>query len=69
MSLLADFAANEIGWDAVLSRLTKAQTDYIRRAAEADTLDEHLDLRGRMRGIAQALTLIADARNEFRKTQ
>lgn len=69
MSLLGEFAANEIGWDAVIAKLNHAVSDYQRRAADADTHDEHLDQRGRMRGVMQALALIDQARREFRSTK
>lgn len=66
MSVLFEFAANEIGWENVIARLERAAADYRQRAADADSHDEHLDQRGRMRGVMQSLALIDAARREFR---
>ena len=64
--LLLDFATNELGWSQVLEKLVKAKHDYQARAAEADP-DEHLDLRGRMRGMQHAITLIDECRKTLRR--
>jgi hypothetical protein len=66
--ILADFAANELGWTQVLDRLVKAYNDYRDRAADAEG-DEHLDLRGKMRGVHQALVVIEECRKALRSPQ
>jgi hypothetical protein len=63
---LVDFAANEVGWTQVLDKLRQAIADYRERAAEADPAD-HLDLRGRKRGMEHALTLIDECRKQLRR--
>jgi hypothetical protein len=65
MSLLGDFAANEIGWAQVLSRLQRCQADYQRRAAVA-LGDEHAEYRGRMLGLEHVFVLLDECRKEFR---
>ena len=64
--ILADFAANEIGWTQVLDKLNRAIRDATSRAAEADA-DEHLDKRGFKRGLEHAVTLIDECRKSLRR--
>ena len=64
--ILAEFAANEIGWTQVLDRLKSARDTYRLQAAMAEPND-HLDLRGQLRGMERAITLIDECRRSLRQ--
>lgn len=68
IDLLRDFAANEIGWGAVLERMHAAQQTFLREAALADA-EKHLLAKGRLEGLEHALMLIDHTRQEIRRTK